>query len=231
MEVVAMRIGVISDTHGGTQGWRQAVAGPFVGAELILHAGDIFYHGPRNPMPPGYDPAALAQLINAAPAPVIIARGNCDSDVDQLVLDFPIQAPYALVVIEGLRIMVNHGTEFGLEDPLPGLARLAAKYKLDVLVSGHTHIPMLESVGGAVNMQSVRIWKIPPDLKRVGGSLIMNPGSPALPKLAPSAAEGSRSGEPQPTVGIIENQAARIVSLDGRTILETPIERRAAGAG
>lgn len=213
-----MKIGVISDTHGGAQGWRQAVAGPFVGAELILHAGDIFYHGPRNLMPPGYDPAALAQLINAAPAPVIIARGNCDSDVDQLVLDFPIQAPYALVVIEGLRIMVNHGTEFGLEDPLPGLARLAAKYKLDVFVAGHTHTPTLQ---------------------RAGGAIIMNPGSPALPKLAPSAAEGSRSGEPvrqaqgrpQPTVGIIENQAARIVSLDGRTILETPIERRAAGAG
>jgi len=191
-----MRIGVTSDTHGGTQGWQAAVAGPFAGAELILHAGDLLYHGPRNPMPPGYDPAALAELINHAPAPVIIARGNCDSDVDQLVLDFPIQAPYALVVIEGLRIMVSHGDPFGLEDPVPGIAKVAQKYKLDVFVAGHTHTPTLE---------------------RAGGALIINPGSPALPK--------ARAGEGQPTVGVVEDGRARVVTLDGRTLLEAPFER------
>jgi len=208
-----MRIGVISDTHGDTHGWQAAVAGPFAGVDLILHAGDIFYHGPRNPMPAGYDPAALAQLINHAPAPVIITRGNCDSDVDQLVLDFPIQAPYALVVIEacsakryagsrsrGMRIMVSHGDEFGLENPVPGIAKVAQKYALDVFVCGHAHAPVLE---------------------RAGGALIMNPGSPALPK--------SPAGEPQPTVGVIEDDAARIVTLDGRPILEASVPRRNAG--
>lgn len=191
-----MRIGVTSDTHGGTQGWQAAVAGPLAGAELILHAGDLLYHGPRNPMPPGYDPAALAELINHAPAPVIIARGNCDSDVDQLVLDFPIQAPYALVVIEGLRIMVSHGDEFGLENPVPGIARVAGKYGIALFVCGHTHAPLLE---------------------RAGDALIINPGSPALPK--------ARAGEGQPTVGVVEDGRARVVTLDGRTLLEAPFER------
>jgi putative phosphoesterase len=195
-----MRIGVISDTHGDTRGWQAAIAGPFAGVDLILHAGDILYHGPRNPMPAGYDPAALAELINRAPAPVIIARGNCDSDVDQLVLEYPIQAPYALVVIDGLRIMVNHGDEFGLEDPVPGIAKVAGKYGLDVFVCGHTHAPLLETAGGAV---------------------IMNPGSPALPK--------ARAGKPQPMVGLIEDDLARVITLDGRTVLEARIERRSRG--
>ncbi len=219
-----MKIGVISDTHGDTHGWQAAITGPFAGVDLILHAGDIFYHGPRNPMPPGYDPAALAELINRAPAPVIIARGNCDSEVDQLVIEYPIQAPYAFVVIEacppavwrGLRIMVTHGTEFGLNNlgatshggrdfraayraARPG--PLAEKYDLDILVFGHTHAPLLE---------------------RAGGALIMNPGSPTLPK--------SRVGEPQPTVGLIEDRTARIVTLDGRTILAMPVRPGSAGA-
>ena len=197
-----MKIGVISDTHGDAHGWQAAIAGPFAGASLILHAGDLLYHGPRNPLPAGYDPAALAQLINHAPAPVIIARGNCDSDVDQLVLEFPIQAPYALVVVEGLRIMVSHGDEFGLTDPVPGIAAMARKYRVDVFICGHTHTLMLE---------------------RIGDALIINPGSPSLPKAA--------KGEPQPTVGMIEGEMARIVTLDGRTILEAPVpSRRGKGA-
>jgi hypothetical protein len=197
-----MTIGIISDTHGGAVGWQAAVARPWQGVNVILHAGDLLYHGPRNPLPPGYDPAALAELINHAPAPVIIARGNCDSDVDQLVLDFPIQAPYAFVVIEGLRIMVGHGDAFGLHDPLPGLATLAERYRLDVLISGHTHTPLLE---------------------RAGSALIMNPGSPSLPK--------GRRGEAIPSVGLIAEGMARVVDLDGRTLLEAAIEPRARGAG
>jgi len=192
-----MRIGVVSDTHGDTQGWQAAIEGPLAGVELILHAGDILYHGPRNPMPAGYAPAALAELMNHAPAPIIIARGNCDSDVDQLVLEYPIQAPYAVVVIDGMRIIVNHGDEFGLENPVPGIARVAEKYAVNLYVCGHTHAPLLE---------------------RAGDSLIMNPGSPALPK--------ATSGEPIATVGLIEDDIVRIMTLDGRMILEGAIERR-----
>lgn len=199
-----MRIGITSDTHGDTCGWQAAVDGPFAGADLILHAGDIFYHGPRSPLPAGYGPPALAELINHAPAPVIIARGNCDSDVDQLVLDFPIQAPYALAVVDGLRIMVNHGDALGLADSICGAARLAEQYRLDVVVCGHTHAPMLEAAGGA---------------------LIINPGSPALPKPARGAVEA------QPTVGVIEDDVARILTLDGRTLMTAAIIRRDGEGG
>jgi hypothetical protein len=197
-----MKIGVMSDTHGGVAGWQRAIAGPLAGVDLVLHAGDLLYHGPRNPMPAGYNPAALAELINRAPAPVIIARGNCDSEVDQLVLEFPIQTPYAFVVIEGLRIVVSHGDEFGLQNPVPGIAKVAEKYRLDVFICGHTHEPLLE---------------------RAGGALIMNPGSPALPK--------AESGEPLATVGLIEDDIARIMTLDGRMILEAAIERRHRSVG
>jgi len=151
------RIGVISDTHGSLLGWRQALDNCFRGVELILHAGDLLYHGPRNPMPDGYDPAALAQALNESPAPLVVVRGNCDSDVDQLVLDWPIQAPYALVQHEGLCIMVSHG-----EDVTPeATAQLIERYRLNVFVSGHTHHPMAE-------------------LSRNG--VLLNPGSPSLPK-------------------------------------------------
>jgi putative phosphoesterase len=200
-----MRIGVISDTHGDTRGWRAAVEGPFAGAGLILHAGDLLYHGPRNPLTAAYAPPELAELINHAPAPVVIARGNCDSEVDQLVLDFPVQAPYALIVIEGLRIMVTHGTEFGLEDPVPGMRALAERYRLDVLVSGHTHVALLE---------------------RAGGALLMNPGSPSLPKSHAGQPVRQTQGKPRPTVGIIEDDIARIVTLEGRVLMESPLARR-----
>lgn len=204
-----MRIGIISDTHGDTRGWQAAIAGPLAGAELLIHAGDLLYHGPRNPMVEGYDPAALAELINSAPVPVIVARGNCDSDVDQLILDYPIQSPYALVVAEGLRIIVNHGDQFGLEDPLRGIAEVAQKYGADMFICGHTHTPLLE---------------------RAGGALVMNPGSPSLPKAPQGELLRQAQDKPQPTVGIIEDDTARVVTLGGRTLFQAAVERRGGGA-
>jgi putative phosphoesterase len=152
-----MRIGVVSDTHGSVLAWRRALDNCFPQPDLILHAGDILYHGPRNPMPEGYDPAALAQAMNEAPAPVVVVRGNCDSDVDQLVLDWPIQAPYALVQQENLRIMVNHGEEITPESA----SELVRRYGLDIFISGHTHHPVAEATESGV---------------------LLNPGSPSLPK-------------------------------------------------
>jgi putative phosphoesterase len=156
-------IGFISDTHGGLAGWQEAMAGPFAEADLIVHTGDILYHGPRNPMPKAYNPAALAEAMNASPAPLLIARGNCDSDVDQLVLDYPIQAPYVFAQIEDLRIMAGHGGDPDLDR----MAGLAARYKVDIFAFGHIHTPVLE---------------------RRGEVTLLNPGSPALPKGEPTVA-------------------------------------------
>ena len=104
-----MKIGIISDTHGHEMAWANACERFFKGADLILHAGDVLYHGPRNPMKADYNPAGLVARINSCDIPVVIAKGNCDSSVDASCLDLPIEAPYAYVVWEGLRIVVTHG--------------------------------------------------------------------------------------------------------------------------
>lgn len=151
------RIGVISDTHGDLDGWRRCMDTIFRDAQLIIHAGDLLYHGPKNPMVEGYGPSALAEAINAAPVPVIVARGNCDSPVDQLVIDAPTQAPYAFVQLDDLRILAHHGD--GLSDD--EMTRCAASWNIDVFVTGHTHIR---------------------ELTRRGSTVFLNPGSPAIPK-------------------------------------------------
>lgn len=152
-----MKIGVISDTHGDVETFRAAIEGPLANAELLLHAGDLLYHGPRNPMVAGYEPPALANALNALDVPLIVAKGNCDSDVDQLVLDVPIQAPYAHVYADGLRIVVNHGDRWSDEETV----ELMTRWGVDLFISGHTHTPKLE---------------------RHGRLLWLNPGSPSLPK-------------------------------------------------
>lgn len=152
-----MKIGIISDTHGDRRAWREALEGPFQGASYILHAGDLLYHGPRNPMPEEYDPAGLADDMNACPCPLLVARGNCDSEVDQLALDWPIQAPYALLALPVITILVGHG--HGLTEK--AMVRLGSRYGAALFVCGHTHIPLI---------------------KQEDQVMLLNPGSAALPK-------------------------------------------------
>ena len=104
-----MKIGIISDTHGHEGAWVRACEQFFTGADLILHAGDVAYHGPRNPMKADYNPMGLIERINASEIPVILAKGNCDSDVDASCLEVPLMSPYAYVVWEGRRIIITHG--------------------------------------------------------------------------------------------------------------------------
>lgn len=150
-----MKIGVISDTHGDLRAWQRALS-LMSGAELIIHAGDVLYHGPRNPIPEGYDPAGLALSLNQVGS-LIIVRGNCDADVDQLVIDVPIMSPYAFIFVEGLRIIVHHGVEWEQKSK----EDLARRYKANLLISGHTHRGSLDATHNAV---------------------FLNPGSPSLPK-------------------------------------------------
>lgn len=122
-----MKIGVLSDTHGGGRSFLALL--PFVEtSDLVVHAGDILYHGPRNPLPEGYDPKGLANSLNGLKVPVVYSRGNCDADVDQLLLRCPIQAPYALLFVDGLQILVLHELK-GEELP----------YRVDIVIFGHTH--------------------------------------------------------------------------------------------
>lgn len=131
-----MKIGVVSDTHGGVDGFRRVL--PFVvTCDLIVHAGDVLYHGPRNPLPEGYDPRALAELLNGLRVPLVLSRGNCDADVDQLLLKAPLLSPYAFLFVDGMKILVVH--ELG--NPLP-------PYPVDVVIFGHTHRWGLEAKEG-----------------------------------------------------------------------------------
>lgn len=152
-----MRIGVISDTHGSVSAWRRACREFLDSADLIVHAGDLLYHGPRNPIPEGYDPLELARALNSPPARLVIAKGNCDSEVDQLVVEWPIEAPYAHCYIDGMRIIVHHGHKTS-PDSLPTYIN---KDTCDVFISGHTHVAGISSNSGV---------------------LCLNPGSPSLPK-------------------------------------------------
>lgn len=142
-----MKIGIIADTHGNLTGWRQALE-LFGNVDLIVHCGDVLYHGPKFEPVAGYAPKALAEEINASEIPVLIARGNGDSDVDQLVLDIPLHSPYVFAQIEDLRLLVTHGH---LQSPQE-LLSLARKWRIDLLCSGHTHVPMVHQEGEVLHV-------------------------------------------------------------------------------
>lgn len=151
-----MRIGITSDTHGDYNAWVQMTSGVFAGCEQIIHVGDVLYHGPRNPLPPDYRPAKLASDLEQR-REVLIARGNCDSAVDQKVLELPYLPECLFLVIDGLRFLVCHGHDL----PAAGVEALIQRHNLDVVITGHTHVPLLGKIGQAVHL---------------------NPGSPSLPK-------------------------------------------------
>ena len=186
-----MKIGVISDTHGIVPAWHKAM-GLFANADLIIHSGDVLYHPPRIAPMQGYDIPSMVQLINSSPIPIIIARGNCDPEVYEELLELPVQSPYAFVQLADLPILVYHG-----HSPDPDyVRRLALRYRPGVLITGHTHIPVIE---------------------RIEKTIHLNPGSPAHPKL-------ERGGVVIPTVGLIEGGKVRVVELDtGKEILSMPL--------
>lgn len=139
-EMTAVKIGLIADTHGNLDGWEKAKEAVLHDADFIIHCGDVLYHGPKFTPAAGYDPAGLAAAINQMPVPVLIARGNADSEVDQLVLDVPLHQPYLFAQIEGVRLLATHGHVLGLDQ----LVLLAQKWRVDYLLTGHTHVPAVE---------------------------------------------------------------------------------------
>lgn len=143
-----MKIGVISDTHGCFTTWEKIYNQYLYDADFIIHAGDVLYHGPRNPVLPEYNPAQLAEALNGCPVPFIVAAGNCDSEVDSMVLDIPVQSPYSYAVVNGLRILVTHGQNQTEEQ----LFTLAQKVKTELIITGHTHIAVLKQQNGIIHL-------------------------------------------------------------------------------
>lgn len=124
-------------------------------ADRLLLLGDLLYHGPRNDLPRDYAPKEVLSMLNARKDRIFCVRGNCDTEVDQMVLDFPILADYCILPVGERLIYATHGHHFNL-DSLPPLQ------PGDVLLHGHTHVPAWETFGN--------------------DNLYLNPGSVSIPK-------------------------------------------------
>jgi putative phosphoesterase len=143
-----MKIGVISDTHGNLAAWERAWELVLHDADLLFHCGDVLYHGPKFPPGAGYDAGALAAALNACPVPILLARGNADADVDQLVLEIPAQAPYAFAQVEGVRLLASHGHLLSPEE----LLGRGEAWGLDFVLTGHTHVPTQRRLGRTLHV-------------------------------------------------------------------------------
>lgn len=132
-----MKLLIASDIHGSAKYCKMLVdAYNREGAEMLLLLGDILYHGPRNPLPENYAPQEVASLLGGLKEHIICVRGNCDGEVDQMVLPFPVTPDYAAVFADGKRFYLSHGHR---EAPPLG--------EKDVYLTGHTHVPLKENVG------------------------------------------------------------------------------------
>ena len=149
-----MKLMIASDLHGSAH-----YAGKLLDAfrseapEKLLLLGDLLYHGPRNALPRDYDCMAAA-LLNGVKDHILAVRGNCDSEVDQMILEFPMQADYALLNWEGLTLYATHGHLWNEDNPPLMTAGT-------VLLNGHFHLPAARSHDG---------WHY------------INPGSTSIPK-------------------------------------------------
>ena len=146
---------IASDIHGSAYYCRkllEAYDREQAGRMIIL--GDILYHGPRNDLPKEYAPKEVIAMLNPRKQELLCVRGNCDTEVDQMVLEFPILADYGFLYEKGRMIFLTHGHVFN-EKNLPMLC------KGDILLHGHTHVPVC---------------------REHEDYIYMNPGSVSIPK-------------------------------------------------
>ena len=147
---------IASDLHGSAVYCRRMIeAFEREDADRILLLGDLLYHGPRNDLPEGYAPKEVIPMLNGMKPKLLCVRGNCDAEVDQMVLDFPILADYAVLPVGQRLVYATHGHVHNLKN-LPPLA------PGDILLHGHTHIPAWTEFGEE--------------------NLYLNPGSLSIPK-------------------------------------------------
>ena len=146
---------IASDIHGSAkwcekliEAWRREAPG-----RLIL-LGDLLYHGPRNDLPEDYAPKRVIAMLNGVADALLCVRGNCEAEVDQMVLDFPVMADYAVMPAGERLIYMTHGHAHGEDNPPPLRAG-------DILLCGHTHVPCF---------------------RRHEGFTYVNPGSVSIPK-------------------------------------------------
>lgn len=136
-----MKLLIASDLHGSSRCCRLLLdAFRREEADRLVLLGDLLYHGPRNPLPEEYDTMAVTSLLNGVADKLFCVRGNCDSEVDQMVLHFPMLADSALLYADDLTIFATHGHLHGPDDPPPLMPG-------DFLLCGHTHLPVRRDCG------------------------------------------------------------------------------------
>ena len=130
-----MKLLIASDIHGSVYYCRKLIKTiEKEKADRVLLLGDILYHGPRNDLPKDYAPKEVIAMLNPIKNKLLCVRGNCDTEVDQMVLDFPILADYSVIPVGERLIYATHGHVYN-ENKLPPLC------KGDILLNGHTHVP------------------------------------------------------------------------------------------
>lgn len=151
-----MKLLICSDIHGDYNSC-EFIINTFhkTGCDKLLVLGDLLYHGPRNDLPSGYNPKGVIELLNKEKEYILAVRGNCDTEVDQMVLNFPILADYAYLSLDGISLFATHGHKFSISSPPP------MKHG-EILLCGHTHVVKCCEFGD--------------------GNLYLNPGSVSIPK-------------------------------------------------
>lgn len=182
-----MKLFIASDLHGSL------AAGELMlkrfndsGATYLILLGDLLNHGPRNMIPAGYDPAKLATLLNQYKQQIIAVRGNCDSEVDQMLLEFPITATFQQILTEKMRFFCTHGHIYKA-DNLPPLQ------KNEGFIYGHTHVAVAEYIDNILHF---------------------NPGSTTIPRNGASASYGLITDTRCQVIGLNDNRIILSCSLN-----------------
>ena len=190
-----MRYFVASDIHGSYY-WADKMMDRFEasGAKRMICLGDILYHGPRNDLPRDYEPKKVIELMNSIKDRLWAVRGNCEAEVDQMVLEFPVLADYAILALKDHTIFATHGHLYN-EEKLPPIM------SGDILLHGHTHLPVCEKLPLKVETG---------DSSHTNSFYYhLNPGSVAIPK----------GGNPN-SYAILEDDVFSIYDFDGSVINE-----------
>ena len=151
-----MKYLIVSDIHGSSF-YANKIKEIFEkeNPDKLILLGDLYYHGPRNPLTREYNPMEVSNTFNSLKDNILCARGNCDAEVDQMVLDFPIMADYCYLSLDGLSVFATHGHHFNTQTPPP-------LREGEILLHGHTHVLKCEEFGH--------------------GNYYLNPGSTTYPK-------------------------------------------------
>lgn len=150
-----MKYMIASDIHGSFYYCKKMIERfEEEGTDKLLLLGDLLYHGPRNDLPKEYEPKKVIELLNQYKNKIFCVRGNCDCDVDQFVLDFPIMPEFALFTLGEQTVFATHGHLYNGENLPPAAENL-------IFLQGHTHIPVCA---------------------KMEETLVMNPGSVSIPK-------------------------------------------------